>query len=379
MKNIAFSASSEWYLYNFKSEHAEYLSHNFLVTAFVPTKKEGFLNAGRIFKKINRYPVDPYGTNPAKEMTSIFCYGLTLLKSRPDIVLSFNPKSNLHASAACWLLRIPIILNVSGAGSASNLKGVKGWIYNSVTSFFYKRAKHIFFQNQQDFSIQVDKFSLETKKCSLLPGSGVNFEKYEPARDALNEAHFYPHDNKPFIFLMVARLIVDKGIGEYLAAAKKFKEENKNAHVEFWLVGQEDSSNRSFNIHEASIKEKEAVKYLGVVSDMPHIYSQVHSMVLPSYYPEGTPRSLIEAAASGKPLITTRMPGCQDVVDEGVNGYKVDPKKVDQLKNAMQKLYELSEVDYLDFCQASIEKAKKEFSEEIVFNAYDSEISKVID
>lgn len=378
MKRIVFSASSEWYLHNFKSDHACYLSQRYNLSALTPDQKEGYLKPGDVFEVVSRYPADPHGTNPLKELRSVLCFTSALHKLNPDIVLSFNPKSNLFASMACWLLRLPFILNVSGAGSAANLKGMKGWVYNTLLSFFYKKAAHIFFQNKQDYQLQVNRFSLDKTRCSVLPGSGVNLEKFELARSVVSSSDFYPQGKNPFVFLMVARLIIDKGVGEFLAAMRKFREENKEACVEFWLVGQKDCSERAFDIEAALQGEKETVKYLGISNDMPRLYSHVHAVVLPSYYPEGTPRSLIEAAASGRPIITTQMPGCQDVVDEGINGFKVQPKEVDELTEAMKKMFYLTKDNYLAMCHASINKASREFSEKIVLSAYDNKILEVL-
>lgn len=374
-KKIMFTAASSWYLHNFKKEHSRYLHDRFELGALVPNDSQRHLIEAD-FNKVVGFSVEPYGTNIFKELVSFCFFFFKLMRINPDLVLSFNPKTNLYTSMSCSILSKPFVLNISGMGSAENLTGLKRKVYNSLSSFFYRKAEHIFFQNPHDYHVQIERLRLDKNRCSVLPGSGVNFEKYQMARESLNHKDFFLRLSEKFVFLLVARLIKEKGIGEFVEAAARVKKDFPLA--EFWIAGQEDSTERSYdlnaNIERLGIK----VNYLGVCTDMPKLYSTTHCVVLPSYYPEGTPRSLIEAAASGRPIITTEMPGCQDVVDEGRNGYKVPPRSVDSLENAMRKMLATSEDSYFSMCHVSIEKAKKEFSEEIIFREYDKIIERIL-
>jgi glycosyltransferase involved in cell wall biosynthesis len=357
---IAFLANSAWYLSNFRASTLEAFSREHAVTCLFPVQDDPSPLARLDVARAPFY-LDPVSTQPVKEGRALLSLIATLRRVRPAVVYSFNPKTNLYALMACWLLRLPCVPNVSGVGVASQLGGVKGWLYRGLAGFFYRRARHVFFQNRQDREAFLEAGWVSEARSEVIPGSGVDLSRFAPK----------PREpGRPLRFLMAARLLKAKGVPEFLQASRALQAAMPG-RVECLLAGGVEPSERG--VPEAEVLawgEAPGMTYLGHVSDMPALLDTVDCVVLPSYYPEGVPRSLIEAAAAGKVIVTTAMPGCQEVVLPGENGWCVPPQDIEALQQAMQRVAELDEAGLAAMGRASRSLAERRFDEALVIERY---------
>ena len=232
------------------------------------------------------------------------------------------------------------------------------WLYKYSQS----KASKIFFQNSDDFEMFICEKLVDKQKCDILPGSGVDTEKFKPL-------NLEKKDNI-FRFLLVARMLWDKGIGEYVEAAKIVKQ--KYSDVEFQLLGFLDVANKTAISKKQMQKwvDSGIVNYLGVSDNVKEQIAQSDCIVLPSFYREGTPRVLLESASMAKPIITTDSVGCRNVVDDGINGFLCKVKNSQDLANKMEMMINLSEDERRVMGKAGREKMIKEFDEKIVIEKY---------
>lgn len=357
--NILFLANSSWYLKNFRFSTLCAFSSRGNVVCLFPNENtcHSYILDG-FFSKT--FYLDASSLNPFKEFISFFCLFFGILRLKPSIVFSFNPKTNLYALVACWILHIPCVANVSGVGVASEIGGIIGKIYRIFVGFFYKRAAYVFFQNKDDYQSFISSGWVDLSKSEILPGSGVDLVRFTPTEK----------ESDTFRFLMAARLIKPKGVLEFIEAAQKVLK-GCNKKCEFILAGITDSSSRAvpYEILK-SLERIEHIHFVGQVNDMPALLKNIDCVVLPTYYPEGTPRSLLEAAASGKIILTTDTPGCRDVVLEGENGFFVEPKSSDDLAVKMFNVLNLKPHELNKMKKASRVLAEKNFDEQIVIQRY---------
>ncbi|MBR9754205.1 MAG: glycosyltransferase family 4 protein [Gammaproteobacteria bacterium] len=349
-----FIANSKWYLNNFRSNTILEFSKNFDVICLSPEDTNVSLNAKHIPIELNAHSVNVY-----KEVKSFFSVFKSIHKSKVSLLFSFNPKTNLYSLISCYLLSVPVVINISGLGSASKLTGITGFVYKFLFGFFLKKAEHIFFQNNTDKNICLTQFSLREDAGEVIPGSGVDLEKFSYTGEL----------NSKRTFLMAARLINEKGVVEYLQASEIVS--SLYSDLEFKLAGVLDYSDRAVP-HDTIIRYEAFswFNYLGMRTDIDQVLKEVDCVVLPSYYPEGTPRSLLEAAAAGKVIITTDTPGCRDVVIEGVNGFLVPPRDTEALKEAMEKVINLSDEKLAEMQANSRKLAEEKFDEQYVIQRY---------
>jgi len=203
---------------------------------------------------------------------------------------------------------------------------------------------------------------VDKRKCDILPGSGVDTYRFTPVS--------YKKEDEVFRFLLVARMLWDKGIGEYVEASKIIKSKYKN--IEFQMLGFLDVENNSAVSKEQMQESVGAgfVNYLGISDNVKEEIAKVDCIVLPSFYREGTPRILLESASMAKPIITTNNVGCRDVVDDGVNGYLCEIRNAQDLANKMETLLSLSESERIEMGKRGREKMILEFDESIVIGKY---------
>lgn len=367
MKSIVLSANSSWYLYNFrKSTILKLLSDEYIVVCLASDSeyKKNLEELGVIF---NKFYLDSIGVNPFKDLFSIYSLLRILKKISPSIVLSFTPKVTIYSSIASRILRIPSIINVSGLGMGFVNKGFKGIIYRSLYWAASKATSFIFFQNKSDMQFFVSEFNYPVDLCKKLPGSGVNLDEFK----------FSPLARKRILrFGFFGRLIEEKGIRIFVDSAKKL---TKTKSAEFVVAGPLDKF-RSNAISQKELdewEEKGYIKYLGNLSDVKDAMIECDCIVLPSYYPEGTPRCLIEAAALGRPIITTNNPGCSDVVGK-TNGILIGEDYSHNLTMAFKDIVLLSFNDLEEMSKASRLHATLYFDENIVLEEYEKAILEFI-
>jgi glycosyltransferase involved in cell wall biosynthesis len=303
--------------------------------------------------------MDSRGANPIKDAALIVELGLIYFKVKPDAILHFTVKPNVYGTLAASLLGIPVINNVCGLGTVFLKDGIVSLIAKSLYKISFRFPKKVFFQNPDDKELFINKKFVLPAIADQLPGSGINISSFIPE----------PVKNKKFTFLLVSRLIYDKGIVEYIEAIKILRQQGIDA--QFQLLGAKDPKHKRglpTELIDSWIKEG-LVKHLGKTDNVRPYISQADCVVLPSYR-EGSPRSLMEAACMAKPLIATNVPGCRQIVDDGRNGLLCNVQDAKDLAEKMLLMYQIPESIRLQMGEIGREKMEKEFSDSVVIEKY---------
>jgi glycosyltransferase involved in cell wall biosynthesis len=277
-------------------------------------------------------------------------------------VLGFTIKNNIYGGIACRGLGIPFLPNVTGLGPAFDTTSILNCMVRALYRVAFGKARTVFFQNSSDLRLFTGSRLVSEDRVRLLPGSGIDLNRFSAAP--------LPQSGEGIRFLMVARLLWDKGVGVYVEAARKVLKTVPQAR--FQLLGPLDPDSKS-GISGAQLGEwisEGIVDYLGSTQDVLPFLQAADCLVLPSYYREGTPRSLLEAGAVGRPIITTDMPGCRDVVVEQESGFLVAPRDADELAAACVAFLELDPKAQAAMGAASRRHIAEHYNEEIVIDAY---------
>jgi glycosyltransferase involved in cell wall biosynthesis len=341
-KHILIISSELFSLINFRSSLIKYLidcGHR--VTALAPKEKynnedsiQKFKSMGVIFKS---YSLSRTGLNPFKDYSSYKSICLVISKCKPDIVIAYTAKPVIYAGMAMRLFpKISFFPLITGLGYGfTEGDGLKRKLIQQLMIILYrkglKNSKGIIFQNPDDERLFYKlKIIFKNMSSHIVHGSGVDLDLYP----------FSPLPKKP-IFLMLARLLIDKGVREYAEAARIVKAQFPKAI--FQLAGRLDSNPSTISSNELNFWINEgSIQYMGEISSVQKIIASCRFYVLPSYR-EGTPRSVLEAMATGRPIITTDTPGCRETVIHGKNGLLVSPQNSESLANAMIQLLEENE------------------------------------
>jgi glycosyltransferase involved in cell wall biosynthesis len=285
------------------------------------------------------------------------------------VVLGYTIKPNIYASIACRLLHIPIINNISGLGTVflddSLSSKVARWMYKIALS----KSKKVFFQNSADRELFIANKLVKENIADLVPGSGIDTNRFAPQDIEINSTKTR--------FLMIARLVRDKGIMEYIEAAHILKQKYDN--VEFALLGSFYFDNpTALTKEELQVwQDKGVVNYLGVSDDVASIIAQYDCIVLPSYR-EGLSRVLLEAASMAKPIVTTNVPGCKDVVEDGFTGFLCQPGNSRDLAEKMEQVLCSSHENRIKMGKRAREKVTMQFDEKIVISKYMNVMDRVL-
>ena len=303
------------------------------------------------------------GTNPIADLCQVKRYIKLLKELRPDIVLTYTIKPNVYGGIACQIAKVPYIANVTGLGTTIENGGLLSFISILLYKVGLKGARCVFFQNKDNQKLFVNR-KIVKGKSRLIPGSGVNLQTHyvEP----------YPDDNDGIRFLFVGRIMKDKGIGELLEAIRQIHREHPNVNLDIVGWSDEDYS------EELRKEEQEGViRYHGLQSDVHPFYTKCHCAVLPSYH-EGTANVMLEASSTGRPVITTRVPGCQETFDEGITGFGCEVKSTESLIEAMRKFLSTTQDRRRKMGLAARTKMVMEYDRNIVLKAYQEEIEEIV-
>ena len=312
-------------------------------------------------KKINliETPFERRGSNPIKDFGLFMTYLRLLKQERPDVVLTYTIKPNLYGGLACRFKRIPYLCNITGLGTAIEDGGLLSRLLLCFYRISMKKARCVFFQNLKNKEFMVQR-GIAVHNHKMLPGSGVNLREHP-----LEE---YPSEEKEIVFLAVIRIMKDKGITEYLEAARIMHDRYEN--VRFKLVGEYEEETREY--YEPQIKELEEngiLSYLGHIEDVGAVMAKSHVIVHPSYH-EGLSNVLLEAAACGRPVLASNVSGCIETFVEGESGFAFAVKSTDALVAAMEKMLGLSCEERRDMGVAGRAWVEKSFDRVIVVQAY---------
>lgn len=308
-------------------------------------------------------PFERRGNNPIKDFGLFTAYLRLLRKIRPDMVLTYTIKPNLYGGLACRIRRVPYICNITGLGTAIENNGLLSRILLLFYRISMKKAKRVFFQNGKNLEF-MNRHRIAVHNCKLLPGSGVNLREH-PFED-------YPSEEAGICFLAVIRIMKDKGIEEYLQAARLMK--GKHKELRFYLVGEYEEESR--RLYESQIEELEnqgIIKYFGHVDNVGEIMARSHVIVHPSYH-EGLSNVLLEAASCGRPVLTSDINGCIETFVEGKSGYAFRVRDVSALVEAMEKIISLPQSVRREMGTAGRKWIEENFNREIIIEAYRDEL-----
>lgn len=353
-------------LYSFRAELIyELIRQGFEVYFSVPQSEED--KKVQLIKDIGAKYIQTWinrrGSNPLEDLKVILEYKKIIKDVNPDIVLTYTVKPNIYGTYAASKLNKPVIMNITGIGSSlanGSLKNLVKIMYKYACS----KAKTIFFQNEFNLKFFVENNMLNPRKAVLIPGSGVNIEKFVPVNKTSH--------NEVIRFLFIGRIMKEKGIEEYIEVAEKITREYPN--TEFQILGSfEEEIYKELIIN----NKNEKIKYLGSSDDVRNEIKEVDCIVHPSYH-EGMSNVLLEGAAMGKSLIASNIPGCREIVEDGYNGFLFEVKSVKSLEEKIIKFIDLDEESRKILGKNSRKKVENEFNRDIVINEYRKAINAIL-
>lgn len=357
-KTVCLTANTSWYLFNFRNKTIKSLVKlGFNVVCVCPEDKysEKLINLGCEHVHIE---MDNKGVNPLRDFLLMLQFFFVYSRVSPDYILNFTIKNNIYSPIVGRLFTKDIINNVSGLGTAFIKAGLLSKLILLLYRFSFKLTKKIFCQNPDDLEFLSVNRIVAPNKLGLLPGSGVDTSFFVP-----DESRFR---NEHIVFLYIGRILGDKGLRELVAAVHKTRT-NCSIPFKLLLCGSNKSDNRTLvpEIELNSWLEDEDIEWMDHTDSIKDVLSIADYVVLPSYR-EGLPRSLLEAGSMRIPCITTNVPGCKQVIEDGFNGFVCESRNVDSLALAIQDCLELSDSDYQRMSSNSRLNVIDNFEENIV-------------
>ncbi|WMB74459.1 glycosyltransferase family 4 protein [Shewanella oncorhynchi] len=371
MKKIVISSNTSWSIFNFRLELVRFLAKSYQVEIIAPKDQysDKLRELGFVVHDIN---MAPSSIAPLQDIATLLAYCKLLKKIKPDYYLGFTAKPNIYGGFIAGLLGCKVINNIAGLGRTFSSSGLLQSLMQLLYRVGLRHSKHVFFQNRDDQILFVENGLLKKATHSVLPGSGVNTKRFTCKVDKLVDHS--SADSTQFVFLFSARLLLEKGIREYISAASQLK--TIYPHCTFQVLGKHSGS--AAELPKAELDEayqNGTIKYLGTTDNVVAVLHNADFFVLPSYYREGVPRSLLEAGSCGLPLITTDSVGCRETVIHGQNGYLIAPRDSHALFIAMKSMVELSIEQRNSMGLASRDYMVNNFSESLVLQQYQQVLS----
>ena len=328
------SANSCWNIVNFRSGLIRALQgrgYRIAVAAPEDEHRHKIADLGTEFVPV---AINSSGLSVVEDLRLLARYVQVFRKVRPFAYLGFTAKPNIYGSLAARVVGAKVINNVSGLGTVFIKESPLTWLVSQLYRLSLRRSSTVFFQNRDDLGLFTRAGIVRVGQARLLPGSGVDLKRFRPTAKK--------QENGPFRFLFVARLLWDKGVAEYVEAARLVR--SAHPDVVFQMLGPVGAINRTAVPSEEleRWRAEGIIDYLGVSDDVRDAIQQSDCVVLPSYR-EGLPRALLEGSAMGKPLIATDVAGCRDVVIDGQTGFLCDARSARSLAEAMLKMISASD------------------------------------
>jgi glycosyltransferase involved in cell wall biosynthesis len=359
-KKITICSNTSWYLYNFRQGLIKALQNlGYEVILIAP--KDDYSERLEVFG-CKHYHIDlnNKGINPLEDVKLSYQFYKLYKEINPDMVLIFTIKPNIYGGMVSKLLNIPTLNVIAGLGTVF----LEDNITSQIARWLYKISftnNKVLFENEDDCDEFLKKELIKKEQATLIPGSGINTEAFKSKGRVANK--------KEVVFLLIARLIRDKGVIEYVDAIREIRE--KYPTVKFKILGSYYFDNPSA-ISEDEVKSwvnDGIIEYLGYTDAVLEEIEKADCIVLPSYR-EGLSRVLLEGASMSKPIITTDVTGCRDVVKDGYNGFLVPPKDAKSLSIAIEKMIALSHRDRRLMGIKGRLKVIDEFDDKIVLKKY---------
>lgn len=363
-KTVVVCANTAWNLANFRRPLIQSLLADGLRVVASAASDGTEHRLAELGAEFHALPIEASSRNPLADLRLLAALLLLLRRERPTALLTFTIKPNIYGPLAARLAGVRAIATVSGLGSAFLAGGATASLIDRLYRFALKRAQAVFFQNDDDRDLFLARGLVKQGQVRRVAGSGIDLNRFQVAD--------LPSIDAP-VFLLIGRLLWDKGVGEFVAAARILTAQYPAAR--FRLLGGVGVDNPSA----VTISELErwagdgTIDYLAETDDVRPAIAAADCVVLPSYR-EGLPRSLLEGAAMGRPLIASDVPGCRDVVDDRVNGFLCAPRSASALAEAMARMAALSADERRQMGLRGREKIEREFAESKVVAAYRSEL-----
>ncbi len=364
---LALSANSSWNLLNFcRGLIAGLQANGFSLAAVVPADG-GAVELEELGVAVHPIPLSQHGRSPIADLKLLARYSAIFRQIRPSAFLGITAKPNIYGSLAAQMSGIPTINSVTGLGTGFLGSRALEMLISAMYRAAFFRSSKVFFLNRDDYELFVSRGIVTRNIASIIPGSGIDLDHFRPAAATGNDST---------TFLFIGRLLTDKGVREYLDAAKLVK--TQHPEVRLQMLGPIEPHPKA--VPNAILREHEAsghVELLGSTDDVRPYIARADCVVLPSYR-EGLPRVLVEAAAMARPVIASDVPGCRDVVEDGVTGYLCEVKSAESLASAMSRFVRNSSEERAAMAQAARWKAEREFGDEHVLDAYLNALAEVL-
>ncbi len=366
---IAIVLNTAWNIANFRAGLIRSLISNGHEVLAVAPADEFVKDIEQLGARFCSIKIDSQGQNPILDAILLWKYSKIFKLEKVDCILTYTIKPNIYASLAAQSQKMKVINNVSGLGTTFIRNS---WIMMLVKPAYrqaFKKSEHVFFQNKEDRNLFLKDGLVRKEISSTIPGSGIDLAKFSPASESSISG------TSTIKFLLIARLLLDKGICEYVEAAQKIN--SRFANVSFQLLGGLDQNNpRSIKktLLDSWIRSND-LEYLGEERDVRPFIEEADCIVLPSYR-EGLPRVLLEAGAMARPSITTDVEGCRDVVVDNSTGLICKARDADMLAETMEKFINMPVEQKIKMGLKARERIQKEFDERIVIKAYMNIIDK---
>lgn len=363
-RRIALVSNSSWYTYNFRLgllRRLRDMGAEVYVISPHDHSSTKLMAEGFHFCPL---PIAVYGTNPLREWRGILDLIRIYRKYRFDFVFHYTAKPNIYGALAAWWCAIPSIAVTTGLGlirdeGKSFSRTMLLWLYRLAAVL----SKQVWFLNGDDHQFFLDRKIVAPQKAFILPSEGVDISWYRPRE-------FSPEQERPLRFLYAGRIVWSKGLKEFFEAARYFRE--KGASCSFHLVGfivPDHPDAVSFDLVQ-QWQQQGIVRFHGETDDIRPFLAEADCVVLPSFFGEGVPRILLEAAAVAKPIITTDFVGCREVVEHGVNGLLCRPRDAQDLILAIETFLTLSPAERRQMGLEGRKKVLRQFDEEIIIRHY---------
>ncbi len=358
---IVFSSNISWSIYNFRGGLLKELqkdANEIFTVALEDQYSKKLKDLGFVHTNIK---INNNSKNPIRDLYLIHQYYKIYKSINPDVICHNAIKPNIYGTIAAGLLGIPTVNNISGLGTLFIKESFSTTIAKRLYKFSQKRASKVFFQNMDDLKLFVNYKLISPSKCKVIPGSGVDTNKFLPK--------ISKEKKEAFNFLFVGRLLYDKGILEYINAIKILKV--KYPLVSFDVLGPFFGNNAT-SVDQKTLNSWVAegmINYLGETDNVQDFMGKADCIVLPSYR-EGLSKVLIEASSLGVPIVTTNVPGCRDVVVDNETGFLCKVKNATDLALKMEKMLNLKNEVLKEMSAKARDRAVNVFDEKIIINHY---------
>lgn len=368
-KTIGIVINTSWNVYNFRLGLLKSLQRDGYRIAIIAPHDDYSEKLQALGFEYHNININNKGTNPFEDMKLVWEFYQLYKKIKADISLHYTIKPNIYGTIAARLAGVPVISNISGLGTVFLNNNFSSKVARLLYKIVLRIPEKVFYQNEDDRLLFIDSKLVDKDKTGLLSGSGIDTVKFSPIDiDRVNSS---------LSFLFIARLVKDKGMMEYVEAARLLKA--KYPTVQFFVLGAFYPGNPTAITQEEMAKwqQEGTVKYLGISDDVPLVIAQADCVVLPSYR-EGMSRVLLEAASMAKPIVTTDVPGCRDIVDDGVNGFLCAVRDAESLAEQMKKMIELGDARRRQMGNKGRQRVIKDFDESIVITSYKEAIRNIL-